>query len=105
MEKADQQGHFAGDGVEEQISAADYDPSLDRKEDEEKRLRAVVEKDGEHQEAEMIEVEDEEEEHRRLEMEIQASRAARVRRSAGYASRQGTPTPGLTAEWTDDFLG
>ena len=62
MEKADQQGHFAGDGVEEQISAADYDPSLDRKEDEEKRLRAVVEKDGEHQEAEMIEVEDEEEE-------------------------------------------
>ena len=61
MEKAEHQGHFAGDGAEEQISAADYDPSLDRKEDEEKRLRAVVEKDGEHQEAEEIEVEEEEE--------------------------------------------
>ena len=30
-------------GIAEQISAADYDPSLDRREDEEKRVRAVVE--------------------------------------------------------------
>ncbi|KAI0320894.1 hypothetical protein OF83DRAFT_1168897 [Amylostereum chailletii] len=36
---------------------------------------------------------DEEEEHRRLEKEIQASRLARVRRSAGYASRLSTPEP------------
>lgn len=49
------------DGPNEQISAADYDPSLDRREDEEKRVRAVVEKDESHQNVEMIEVEEEEE--------------------------------------------
>lgn len=50
------------DGINEQVSAADYDPSLDRREDEEKRIRAVVEKDENHQDVEMIEVEEEEEE-------------------------------------------
>ena len=60
LEKNDH-GVYASDGTEEQISAADYDPSHDRREDEEKRLRAVVAKDGEHHEAEVIEVEEEEE--------------------------------------------
>ncbi|EJD06155.1 kinase-like protein [Fomitiporia mediterranea MF3/22] len=50
------------DGTGEQISAADYDPSFDRREDEEKRVRAVTAKDEKHQEIEMIEVEEEEEE-------------------------------------------
>ena len=50
------------DGTNEQISAADYDPSLDRREDEEKRIRAVVEKDESHQDVEMVEVEEDEEE-------------------------------------------
>ena len=49
------------DGINEQVSAADYDPSLDRREDEEKRIRAVVEKDESHQDVEMVEVEEEEE--------------------------------------------
>ena len=50
----------------EQISAADYDPSLDRREDEEKRVRCVIGKDAAHtggdKEVEMIDVEEEEEE-------------------------------------------
>lgn len=49
------------DGTNEQINAADYDPSLDRREDEEKRVRAVFEKDENHQDVEMVEVEEEEE--------------------------------------------
>ena len=53
-------------GEGEQVSANDYDPNLDvdGKEDEEKRVRAVVEKDG-HAKSnleEVIEVEEEEEE-------------------------------------------
>ncbi|KAK7679601.1 hypothetical protein QCA50_017312 [Cerrena zonata] len=45
-------------GTVEQISAADYDPSLDRREDEEKRVRAVVEHP--HHDIEIIEEEEEE---------------------------------------------
>lgn len=61
LEKGDQQGQVSGDVPEEQISAADYDPSLDRREDEEKRMRAVVAKDEEHLDNGVIEVDDEEE--------------------------------------------
>lgn len=46
------------DGADEQISAADYDPSFDRREDEEKRVRAVVAKDQEHEDDELTEVEE-----------------------------------------------
>ncbi|THH09984.1 hypothetical protein EW145_g1643 [Phellinidium pouzarii] len=50
------------DTASEQVSAADYDPSLDRREDEEKRVRAVVVKDDHHHDVEMVEIEEEEEE-------------------------------------------
>ncbi|KAL5490604.1 PRP4_1 [Sanghuangporus weigelae] len=50
------------DEAGEQILAADYDPSLDRREDEEKRIRAVAAKDVGHQDVDMLEVEEEEEE-------------------------------------------
>lgn len=46
------------DGVHEQISAADYDPSLDRREDEQKRVLGVKD---EPQDVQMIEEEEEEE--------------------------------------------
>ncbi|KAA1475862.1 kinase-like protein [Dentipellis sp. KUC8613] len=46
------------DGEHEQISAADYDPSLDRREDEERRVRGAEPA----QDVEMIEEEEEEEE-------------------------------------------
>lgn len=49
----------AQDGIAEQISAADYDPSLDRREDEEKRVRAVVEHP--QNDVEMIDEEEDEE--------------------------------------------
>ncbi|TDL18893.1 kinase-like protein [Rickenella mellea] len=49
-------------GPGEQISAADYDPSLDRREDEEKRVRGVGVNDAPHADIEMIEVEEVEEE-------------------------------------------
>lgn len=58
MKKSEEQGTFAPEGQEEHISAADYDPSDDRREDEEKRLRAVVEKDEGHQESDVEEVEE-----------------------------------------------
>jgi serine/threonine-protein kinase PRP4 len=45
------------DGAHDQISAADYDPSLDRREDEKKRVLGV--KDEPDQEVEVIEEEDE----------------------------------------------
>lgn len=45
------------DGTHEQISAADYDPSLDRREDEQKRVLAVKD---ESQDVQMIEEEEEE---------------------------------------------
>ncbi|CAL1703133.1 unnamed protein product [Somion occarium] len=50
----------AQDGASEQILAADYDPSLDRREDEEKRVRGVVEQP--QADVEVIEEEEEEEE-------------------------------------------
>ncbi|KAI9453902.1 kinase-like domain-containing protein [Lactarius psammicola] len=46
------------DGAREQVSAADYDPSLDRREDEQRRVRGVQEELN--QDVEMIEVEEEE---------------------------------------------
>lgn len=47
------------DGNREQVSAADYDPSQDRREDEQKRVRGFKEEvDGD---VEMIEEEEEEE--------------------------------------------
>ncbi|KAI0074693.1 kinase-like protein [Panus rudis PR-1116 ss-1] len=48
-------------GNAEQISAADYDPSLDRREDEQKRVQAVVDKDNSAADVEMVEEEEEEE--------------------------------------------
>lgn len=47
------------DDANEQVSAADYDPNVDHREDEEKRARAVVD---EPREVEMIEEEEEEDE-------------------------------------------
>lgn len=60
-EQSEDSGHPA-DEAGEQILAADYDPSLDRREDEEKRIRAVTAKDEIHQDVEMLEVEEGEEE-------------------------------------------
>jgi serine/threonine-protein kinase PRP4 len=40
------------DGTREQVSAADYDPSLDRREDEQRRVRGV--KEDLNQDVEMI---------------------------------------------------
>ncbi|KAF8264660.1 kinase-like protein [Lactarius quietus] len=48
------------DGAREQVSAADYDPSLDRREDEQRRVRGAHEELS--QDVEMIEEEEEEEE-------------------------------------------
>ena len=48
-----------GETGEEQVSAANYDTSPDWKEDEEKRVRAVVAKDLEHEEEELTDVEEE----------------------------------------------
>lgn len=45
-----------------QVSAADYDPSLDRREDEERRVRAITTKQENHAEDEVMEVEEEVEE-------------------------------------------
>ena len=46
-------------GNREQISAADYDPSLDRREDEQKRVRAI--QDEPNADIEMIEEEEDDE--------------------------------------------
>lgn len=71
LTKEDEQVHSAAQadaGVTEQISAADYDPNLDRHEDEEKRVRGVVLKDEAHHGGDVVqgdveeEVEEEEEE-------------------------------------------
>ena len=48
------------DGGREQVSAADYDPSLDRREDEQRRVRGA--KEELNQDIEMIEDEEEEDE-------------------------------------------
>lgn len=50
----------ASEHIEEQVSAADYDPALDRLEDEEKRVRAVVNKDESTRDADITEVEESE---------------------------------------------
>lgn len=57
--QADVQAQARQEGGREQISAADYDPSLDRREDEQRRVRGAKE---EVQDVEMIEEEEEEEE-------------------------------------------
>jgi serine/threonine-protein kinase PRP4 len=58
--QAEAQEQAKRDGAPEQISAADYDPSLDRREDEQRRVRGT--KDVSNQDVEMIEDEEEEEE-------------------------------------------
>ncbi|GBE82867.1 Serine/threonine-protein kinase prp4 [Sparassis crispa] len=50
----------AQNGVHEQISAADYDPSLDRREDEQKRVRVKEEPTSNVEDVEEIEVEEDE---------------------------------------------
>ncbi|KAH9036263.1 hypothetical protein EDB84DRAFT_1588054 [Lactarius hengduanensis] len=57
---AEAQEQATRDGAREQVSAADYDPSLDRREDEQRRVRGAQEELN--QDVEMIEVEEEEEE-------------------------------------------
>lgn len=58
--QAEAQEQAKRDGAREQISAADYDPSLDRREDEQRRVRGT--KEVSNQDVEMIEEEEEEEE-------------------------------------------
>ena len=43
---------------QEQISAADYDPSLDRREDEERRVRGIRQEDEEMEEVEEVDEDD-----------------------------------------------
>ena len=50
------------EGNENQVSAADYDPSLDRQEDEQRRLQAIATKQDHQETEEVEEVEEEEEE-------------------------------------------
>jgi serine/threonine-protein kinase PRP4 len=54
--QAEAQEQAKRDGAREQISAADYDPSLDRREDEQRRVRGT--KEELNQDVEMIEEED-----------------------------------------------
>lgn len=58
--QAEAQEQAKREGAPEQISAADYDPSLDRREDEQRRVRGT--KELLNQDVEMIEEEEEEEE-------------------------------------------
>ncbi|KAI0255180.1 kinase-like domain-containing protein [Lactifluus subvellereus] len=58
--QAEAQEQAKRDGAREQVSAADYDPSLDRREDEQRRVRGA--KEELNQDVEMIEEDDEEEE-------------------------------------------
>lgn len=58
--QAEAQEQAKRDGAREQISAADYDPSLDRREDEQRRVRGT--KEVSNQDVEIIEEEEEEEE-------------------------------------------
>jgi serine/threonine-protein kinase PRP4 len=55
--QAEAQEQAKRDGAREQISAADYDPSLDRREDEQRRVRGT--KEVSNQDVEMIEEEEE----------------------------------------------
>ena len=76
--KAQEQG-----GDRDQISAADYDPSLDRREDEQRRVRAGVddpEQDVEMVEEEVEEVEEVEEEDDVDDMFAVATTVKRVRK-------------------------
>ena len=54
--QAEAQEQAKRDGAREQISAADYDPSLDRREDEQRRVRGT--KELSNQDVEMIEEEE-----------------------------------------------
>jgi serine/threonine-protein kinase PRP4 len=54
--QAEAQEQAKRDGAREQISAADYDPSLDRREDEQRRVRGT--KEVSNQDVEMIEEEE-----------------------------------------------
>jgi serine/threonine-protein kinase PRP4 len=54
--QAEAQEQAKRDGAREQISAADYDPSLDRREDEQRRVRGT--KEELNQDVEMIEEEE-----------------------------------------------
>jgi serine/threonine-protein kinase PRP4 len=56
--QAEAQEQAKREGAPEQISAADYDPSLDRREDEQRRVRGT--KELLNQDVEMIEEEEEE---------------------------------------------
>ena len=56
--QAEAQEQAKRDGAREQISAADYDPSLDRREDEQRRVRGA--KEELNHDVEMIEEEEEE---------------------------------------------
>jgi serine/threonine-protein kinase PRP4 len=56
--QAEAQEQAKRDGAREQISAADYDPSLDRREDEQRRVRGGT-KEVLNQDVEMIEEEEE----------------------------------------------
>ena len=56
--QAEAQEQAKRDGAREQISAADYDPSLDRREDEQRRVRGT--KEVTNQDVKMIEEEQEE---------------------------------------------
>jgi serine/threonine-protein kinase PRP4 len=55
--QAEAQEQAKRDGAREQISAADYDPSLDRREDEQRRVRGA--KEELNQDVEMVEEEEE----------------------------------------------
>jgi len=55
--QAEAQEQAKRDGAREQVSAADYDPSLDRREDEQRRVRGA--KEELNQDVEMIEDDDE----------------------------------------------
>lgn len=58
--QAEAQEQAKREGAREQVSAADYDPSLDRREDEQRRVRGA--KEELNRDVEMIEEDDEEEE-------------------------------------------
>ena len=60
--QAEAQEQAKRDGAREQVSAADYDPSLDRREDEQRRVRGAKEELNQDVDVEMIEDDDEEDE-------------------------------------------
>jgi serine/threonine-protein kinase PRP4 len=58
--QAEAQEQLKRDGAREQVSAADYDPSLDRREDEQRRVRGA--KEELNQDVEMIEEDEDDDE-------------------------------------------